>query len=106
LPWAGAASNRPEMIIGVNQNTFYSAALRAHEGAKARLARATSISAPENQHREQSPGADHRQLAGIYYHSLVCMRGPAARRAYTGAILTKKHMADAAASAAPKINNR
>jgi hypothetical protein len=40
------------MIIGVNQNTFYSAALRAHEGAKARLVRATSISAPENQHRE------------------------------------------------------
>ena len=49
---------------------------------------------------------DHRQLAGIYYHSLVCMRGPAARRAYTGAILTKNHMADAAASAAPKMNNR
>jgi hypothetical protein len=42
------------MIIGVNQNTFYSAALRAHAGAKARLARVTSISAPENQHREQS----------------------------------------------------
>jgi hypothetical protein len=42
------------MIIGVNQNTFYSAALRAHEDAKARLARVTSISAPENQHREQS----------------------------------------------------
>jgi len=93
------------MIIGVNQNTFYSAALRAHEGAKARLARATSISALENQHREHSP-ADHRQPAGIYYHSLVRMRGPAARRAYTGAILAKNHMADAAASAAPKINNR
>jgi hypothetical protein len=70
------------------------------------VAGSLSISAPENQHREQSPGADHRQPAGIYYHSPVCMRGPAARRAYTGAILTKNHMADAAASAAPKINNR
>src|SRR5262249_60448394 len=27
-----------------------------------------------NQHREQSPGANHRQPAGIYCHSLVCMR--------------------------------
>src|SRR5262249_23736872 len=55
-----------------------------------------------NQHREQSPGADHRQPAGIYCHSLVCMGGPAARRAYMGAILTRNHVADAAASAAPK----
>src|SRR5499427_1872774 len=59
-----------------------------------------------NQHREQSPGADHRQPAGIYCHSLVCMRRPAARRAYTGGILTRNHVADAAASAAPKINNK
>src|SRR5262245_5549714 len=29
---------RPEMMIGVNQDTLYCAALRAHEGAKARLA--------------------------------------------------------------------
>jgi hypothetical protein len=35
----------------------------------------------ENSQDEQSLGADHRQPAGIYYHSLVCMRGPAARRA-------------------------
>src|SRR5262249_11438819 len=59
-----------------------------------------------NQHREQSPGADHRQPAGVYCHSLVCKRGPAARRAYTAAILTRNHVADAAASAAPKINNK
>jgi hypothetical protein len=60
-----------------------------------------------NQHRDQSAGADHRQPAGIYYHSLrICMRGPAARRAYTGVILAKNYTAAAAASAAPKINNR
>jgi hypothetical protein len=29
---------RPEIIVGVNQDTIYCAALRAHEGAKARLA--------------------------------------------------------------------
>src|SRR5215470_4240046 len=29
---------RPEMIIGVNLDTLYCAAFRAHEGAKARLA--------------------------------------------------------------------
>jgi hypothetical protein len=29
---------RPEMIIRVNQDTFYCAALRAHEGARPRLA--------------------------------------------------------------------
>jgi hypothetical protein len=29
---------RPEMIIRVNQDTIYYAALRAHESAKARLA--------------------------------------------------------------------
>ena len=61
-----------------------------------------------NQHRNQSAGADHRQPTGIYCtHWLrICMRGPAARRAYTGIILAKNHTADAAASAAPKINNR
>src|SRR5262249_14351431 len=58
-----------------------------------------------NQHREQSPGADHRQPAGIYCRPLVCMRGPAGRRGYTGAMLKRTHMADAAASAA-KINNK
>jgi hypothetical protein len=60
-----------------------------------------------NQHRDQSAGADHRQPAGIYYHSLpISVRGPAARRAYTAVNLTKNHTAAAAASAAPKINNR
>ena len=35
-PWA--VHLRPEMIIGVNLDTLYCAAFRAHEGAKARLA--------------------------------------------------------------------
>src|SRR5262249_567299 len=51
-----------------------------------------------NQHRDQSPGADHRQPAGIYCHSLVAhmhARTCCSAR-YTGAILTKNHMADAA----------
>jgi len=61
-----------------------------------------------NQHRNQSAGADHRQPAGIYCTQWlrICMRGPAARPAYTDIILAKNHTADAAASAAPKINNR
>src|SRR5262249_46322381 len=43
----------------------------------------------------------------VSFHGLLmCMREFAARRAKMDAILRKNHMADAAASAAPKINNK
>jgi hypothetical protein len=50
---------------GVLMNTAVAAARDVNQRAR-------------NQHREQSPSADHRQPGGIYCHSLVCMRGPAA----------------------------
>jgi hypothetical protein len=43
--------------------------------------------------------ANHRK-------GLMCIRGSAARRANMTIILTKSHMADAAARATPKINKR
>jgi hypothetical protein len=76
LPWAGAASNRPEMIIGVNQNTFYSAAqsTRRREGpARARdVNQCARKSAPRTKPRcgSSSAGGDLLPLTGM--HARTC----------------------------------